>query len=199
MASQVSALLMVSRMESAVLPGRSSSASAPNSSTEAAGWLRASSTVPVPYPLDQAHTPLMSPPSSAAACMPAASAAADFSTHQAISPVLATAPTRSAARRIASARVLAADRHAPPEGGGDAGDVFEVEHLDGAKPGAVPSGGGVDVRAGFGDQRGAGMVDDPVAQHPGLPGPGQRQDGGRAHRRTDIGPRTGPRDNRETL
>ena len=45
----------------------------------------------------------MSPPSSAAACIPAASAAADFSTHQAISPTLAMAPTRSVARRIASA------------------------------------------------------------------------------------------------
>ena len=39
MASQVSALLMVSRIESAVLPGRSSSASAPNSSRDAAGWV----------------------------------------------------------------------------------------------------------------------------------------------------------------
>ena len=34
--------------------------------------------------------------------MPAASAAADFSTHQAISPTFAMAPTRSVARRMAS-------------------------------------------------------------------------------------------------
>ena len=74
--------------------------------------------------------------------------------------------------------VLAADRHAPPERGRDAGDVLGVEHLDGAEPGAVPGGGGVDVGAGFGDQRRAGMVDHPVPQHPGLPGPGQRQDEG---------------------
>ena len=64
------------------------------------------------------------------------------------------------------------------EGGRDAGDVLGVEHLDGAEPGAVPGGGGVDVGAGFGDQRRAGMVDHPVPQHPGLPGPGQRQDEG---------------------
>ena len=75
-------------------------------------------------------------------------------------------------------RVLAADRHAPGERGRDAGDVLGVEHLDGAEPGAVPGGGGVDVGAGFGDQRRAGMVDHPVPQHPGLPGPGQRQDEG---------------------
>ena len=74
--------------------------------------------------------------------------------------------------------VLAADRHAPGEGGGDAGDVFGVEHLDGAEPGAVPGGGGVDVGAGFGDQHGAGMVDDPVPQHAALSRSGQGQDEG---------------------
>ena len=120
----------------------------------------------------------MSPPSSAAACIPAASAAADFSTHQAISPVLAMAPTRSAARRIASAGSSQPIVMPHRERGRDAGDVLGVEHLDGAEPGAVPGGGGVDVGAGFGDQRRAGMVDHPVPEHPGLPGPGQRQDEG---------------------
>ena len=120
----------------------------------------------------------MSPPSSAAACIPAASAAADFSTHQAISPTLATAPTRSAARRIASAGSSQPIVMPQRERGRDAGDVLGVEHLDGAEPGAVPGGGRVDVGAGFGDQRRAGMVDDPVPQHPGLPGPGQGQDEG---------------------
>ena len=74
--------------------------------------------------------------------------------------------------------VLAADRHPPPEGGRDAGDVLGVEHLDRAEPGPVPGSGRVDVRARFGDQRRAGMVDHPVPQHSGFPGPGQRQDEG---------------------
>ena len=75
-------------------------------------------------------------------------------------------------------RVLAPDRHAPPERGRDAGDVLGVEHLDGAEPGAVAGGGRVDVGPGFGDQGRAGVVDDPVGEHPGFPRPGQGQDEG---------------------
>ena len=122
-ASQASALDMVILMESAVLPGRLSSVSAPSSVSEAWGF-PSTARMSAWSPYAHRHTVVMSAPVSPPACRPVASAPsaprsgsasrpaawtpaarADwaFSTHQRISPVSATAPTRSAARYSASA------------------------------------------------------------------------------------------------